>query len=53
MLIAYKGGDLDAELSRARIKAGLRDAEAITLAFPGSADSGLVDKKIIVIRVFP
>lgn len=51
MLVAFKGGDLTAELSRARIRSGVGDVEVLPLVFPGLAGSELMEKKIIVVRI--
>jgi 16S rRNA (guanine527-N7)-methyltransferase len=49
-LICFKGGDLTEEIRDARIRAGLQGEQVISLVFPGSAEAGLEEKKIVRIR---
>lgn len=50
-LIALKGGDLEAEIERARIRTGVSTPRVIDLGFDGSRDAGLVDKKLVLLRL--
>jgi 16S rRNA (guanine527-N7)-methyltransferase len=49
-LLALKGGDLQRELRDAGVKGQREAITEIKLAFPGSEDLGLVDKKLIVVE---
>lgn len=50
-LVALKGGDLDDEIETARIKTGIASIDVMSLVFEGSAEIGLEDKKLIMVRV--
>lgn len=49
-LMAYKGGDLDAELRELRIKVRGANAATYDIVFPGGADAGLVEKKLVAVQ---
>jgi 16S rRNA (guanine527-N7)-methyltransferase len=51
MLIAFKGGDLEEELARARMRVKGVEVGVVPLVFPGSAEAGLGGKKIVVVRI--
>jgi 16S rRNA (guanine527-N7)-methyltransferase len=51
MLVTYKGGDLEQELLRARTKGKGGDVRVIPLVFPGSAEAGMEEKKLVVVRI--
>ena len=48
-LMALKGGELEAEVRQASLKAGAGNIEVIRLAHPGSEELGLVEKHIVVV----
>ncbi len=49
VLVAYKGGSVDGEIRELKIKAGVDVAAVVPLIFGGSEDTGLVEKKIIIV----
>jgi 16S rRNA (guanine527-N7)-methyltransferase len=49
-LMALKGGDLEGEISRTRIRTGLSSLTVVDLVFDGSDELGLEDKKLIVVE---
>jgi 16S rRNA (guanine527-N7)-methyltransferase len=51
MLVAFKGGDLEDELARAKMRVKGVEVRVVPLVFPGSAEAGLEGKKIIVVRI--
>ncbi len=51
MLVAFKGGDLEEELARAKMRGKGVDMRVVPLVFPGSAEAGLEGKKIVVVRI--
>lgn len=51
MLVAFKGGDLEEELARAKVKVRGVEVRVVPLVFPGSAEAGLEGKKIVVVRI--
>jgi len=48
LLLAYKGGDLDAELKEAQIKAGVKHAAVLDLAYPGGEG---MEKKLVLVKL--
>jgi len=50
-LVALKGGDLEAEIARARLKRERSEIEVVPLVFAGSAEAGLEEKKIVVVHI--
>jgi len=50
-LLAYKGGELDAEITAMKIKARADVSAAIPLVFEGSDAMGLMEKKLIVVTL--
>jgi 16S rRNA (guanine527-N7)-methyltransferase len=48
LLLAYKGGDLEAELKEARIKAGVKQAAVLNLTFPGGEG---MEKKLVLVNL--
>jgi 16S rRNA (guanine527-N7)-methyltransferase len=48
LLLAYKGGDLDAEIKEAQIKAGVKHAGVVNLTLPGAEE---MEKKLVVVRL--
>jgi len=48
-LLVYKGGDLEAEIREMQIKARAEVAASIPLAFDGSDEMGLLEKRLIVV----
>lgn len=48
-LIAFKGGDLGSEIEKAAIKVGMKQHSIINLAFDGSEELGLHDKKLVIV----
>jgi 16S rRNA (guanine527-N7)-methyltransferase len=51
LLVAYKGGDLETEISRVRLRGKGGDIRVVPLVFPGSAEAGLEEKKLVVVRI--
>jgi 16S rRNA (guanine527-N7)-methyltransferase len=51
MLVAFKGGDLEEELARAKMRMKGVEVRVVPLVFPGSAEAGLEGKKIVVVRI--
>jgi len=49
-LVAYKGGDLDAELKEMRVKAPATRPTVADLIFQGSVEAGIEGKKIVVVQ---
>ena len=49
-LVALKGGDLEKEISRARIQTGAQKIATVNLLFKGSDELGLEDKKMIIVE---
>jgi len=50
-LVALKGGDLDGEIAEARVKAGTSAITVIEMAFEGSLELGLEDKKLVLVNL--
>lgn len=50
-LIVYKGGDTSSEVAVATRRREVERIQEVPLTFEGSAESGLVDKKIILIQM--
>jgi 16S rRNA (guanine527-N7)-methyltransferase len=48
LLLAYKGGDLAAEIREAQIKAGVKQAGLVNLTFPGGEG---MEKKLVLVRL--
>jgi len=49
VLLAYKGGDLEAEIRAMQIKTQTGVAASVPLVFDGSEEMGLLEKKLIII----
>jgi 16S rRNA (guanine527-N7)-methyltransferase len=49
VLAAYKGGDLDMEFREMKVKARAEAAALVSLAFAGSDEAGLLEKKLVII----
>ena len=49
-LVGYKGGDLDAELKALHVKVPSAGAALTDLVFSGSSESGLEEKKLVVLQ---
>ena len=50
-LIAMKGGDLQLEIDTAGKKTGEKKINTYDLSFPGAEELGVVDKKLVVVKV--
>ncbi len=50
-LIAYKGGDTEREIEATKRRSDVEEIREILLTFVGSAESGLVDKKIVLVHL--
>lgn len=48
-LIVYKGGDTENEVSKIRNHKNLAEIHQINLFFKGSAEAGIVDKKLVIV----
>ena len=48
-LLVYKGGDLEAEIREMQIKVRAEVAASIPLAFEGSDEMGLLEKRLIIV----
>jgi len=48
LLLAYKGGDLTAEIKEAQIKAGVKQATVVDLTFPGGEG---MEKKLVLVNL--
>jgi len=48
-LVAYKGGDLEMELREMKVKARAEAAALVSLAFAGSDEAGLLEKKLVIV----
>jgi 16S rRNA (guanine527-N7)-methyltransferase len=51
VLVALKGGDLDAEIAEAKIKERVRSFRIIQMSFDGALELGLEDKKAVIISL--
>jgi 16S rRNA (guanine527-N7)-methyltransferase len=51
-LMAWKGGDLEAEIALMKNRTG-RKAQVFPLVFPGSEEAGLEEKKLVVVEIPP
>lgn len=51
MLVTYKGGDLEQELARAKKRGKGEEIRVVPLIFPGSAEAGMEEKKLVVVRI--
>jgi 16S rRNA (guanine527-N7)-methyltransferase len=49
LLIAFKGGDLERELIRARRRKEVRSIETLDLVFKGSEELSSIDKKLVLV----
>ncbi|MDL1892681.1 16S rRNA (guanine(527)-N(7))-methyltransferase RsmG [Sphingobacteriales bacterium CHB3] len=50
-LLALKGGDLEQEIRKAKIKTGESEISIIDLVFCGSEEIGLQDKKLVIVQM--
>lgn len=50
-LIALKGGDLDAEVTKAKRSGTVRSIEIVNLVFQGSEEISSIDKKIVIVKL--
>ncbi len=50
LLLAFKGGDLEAEIRKAYLRAKGETITEIEISFPGSQGFDLVDKKLVVVE---
>jgi 16S rRNA (guanine527-N7)-methyltransferase len=50
-LVALKGGDLEKEVAETKLKESVRFVRVIGMAFEGSVELGLEDKKAIIVNV--
>lgn len=50
-LLALKGGDLEKEIKKAKIKTGENEISVIDLVFSGSEEIGLQDKKLVIVQM--
>lgn len=50
-LLALKGGDLEQEIKKAKIKTGENEISVIDLVFSGSEEIGLQDKKLVIVQM--
>ncbi|MEW6510411.1 MAG: 16S rRNA (guanine(527)-N(7))-methyltransferase RsmG [Bacteroidota bacterium] len=49
-LIAYKGGDLSAEVAQAKLKGRVSSIKEVPVAFEGSLEIGLEEKKLVLVN---
>lgn len=49
-LLVFKGGDIEEELNRTRRTKGVESVEVVNLAFDGSTETGLTDKKFVIVK---
>lgn len=50
-LVAYKGGDLDTEIRDAEVKCGGPSISLHDIVFDGSAEAGLLNKKLVAVEL--
>jgi 16S rRNA (guanine527-N7)-methyltransferase len=49
-LLAFKGGDVEGEMGRAKLLKGVISTEIIPLSFAGSEETELEDKKLVIVH---
>ena len=49
-LLVFKGGEIEEELNRTRRSKGVESVEVLSLAFDGSSEIGLIDKKLAIVK---